>query len=84
MSELEVLSFISLKMFYAVLCGLIVGLERKFNSAPAGFKTQILVCVGSMLFTCIPIIAGPMMVHETSDCSNHYWSWFSGGRCDNE
>jgi putative Mg2+ transporter-C (MgtC) family protein len=66
MSELEVLSFISLKMLYAVLCGLIVGLERKFNSAPAGFKTQILVCVGSMLFTCIPIIAGPMMVHETA------------------
>lgn len=66
MSELEVLSFISLKMFYAVMCGLIVGLERKFNSAPAGFKTQILVCVGSMLFTCIPIIAGPMMEHETA------------------
>ncbi len=66
MTDLEVLSFISLKMFYAVSCGLIVGLERKFNSAPAGFKTQILVCVGSMLFTSIPIIAGPIMEHETA------------------
>ena len=66
MSDLEVLSFISLKMFYAVICGLIVGIERKLNSAPAGFKTQILVCVGSMLFTIIPIIAGPVMVNETA------------------
>jgi putative Mg2+ transporter-C (MgtC) family protein len=66
MSELELLSFISLKMFYAVVCGFIVGMERKIYSAPAGFKTQILVCVGSMLFTCIPIIAGPMMIHETA------------------
>lgn len=66
MSDLEVLSFISLKMFYAVLCGFIVGIERKKNHAPAGFKTQILVCVGSMLFTVIPIIAGPLMEHETA------------------
>ncbi|HXH74255.1 MAG TPA: MgtC/SapB family protein [Bacteriovoracaceae bacterium] len=66
MSELELLQFISLKMFYAVICGLVVGIERKINHAPAGFKTQILVCVGSMLFTCIPAIAGPIMVHETA------------------
>ncbi|MGE3609995.1 MAG: MgtC/SapB family protein [Bacteriovoracaceae bacterium] len=66
MSDLEVLNFIALKMFYAVLCGSIVGIERKINFAPAGFKTQILVCVGSMLFTSIPIIAGEMMIHETA------------------
>ncbi len=64
MTDLEVLSFISLKMFYAVMCGFIVGVERKINHAPAGFKTQILVCVGAMLFTCIPVIVGATMITE--------------------
>ncbi len=66
MTDLEVLNFISLKMFYAVMCGFIVGVERKLNHAPAGFKTQILVCVGAMLFTCIPTIVGPSMIPETA------------------
>lgn len=65
MSELEVLNFISLKMFFAVVCGFIVGFERRMNFSPAGFKTQILVCVGAMLFTAIPNIAGPLMYSET-------------------
>lgn len=65
MTELEVLSFISFKMFYAILCGFIVGFERRMNFSPAGFKTQILVCSGAMLFTCIPTIAGPIFMAET-------------------
>lgn len=65
MSDLEVLQFISLKMFYAVVCGSVVGLERRMNGAPAGFKTQILVCVGAMLFCVSPIIAGTLMASET-------------------
>lgn len=65
MTDLEVLQFISFKMLYAVLCGAVVGFERKMNHAPAGFKTQILVCVGAMLFTISPQIAGPLMAGET-------------------
>lgn len=65
MTELELLQFLSFKMFYAVICGAIVGLERRMNHAPAGFKTQILVCVGSMLFSVAPVIAGPLMAAET-------------------
>ena len=65
MTDLEVLQFISLKMLYAVICGAIVGYERRVNYASAGFKTQILVCVGAMLFTVSPIIAGPLMAAET-------------------
>lgn len=44
-------------MLFAVLCGIAVGYERKINDASASFKTQILVCVGSMLFTVIPQLA---------------------------
>lgn len=65
MTDLEVLQFISLKMFYAVICGAVVGFERRRNGAPAGFKTQILVCVGAMLFCIAPIIAGTTMASET-------------------
>lgn len=65
MTDLEVLQFISFKMLFAVICGATVGLERRMNHAPAGFKTQILVCVGAMLFTISPIIAGPLMAAET-------------------
>lgn len=51
-------------MFFAVICGAIVGFERKLNDASAGFKTQILVCVGSMLFTVIPFVSTPGMASE--------------------
>jgi putative Mg2+ transporter-C (MgtC) family protein len=64
MSNFELLSFISLKMFYAVVCGFIVGYERETNDASAGFKTQILVCVGSMLFTITPTL---LMNNSTTD-----------------
>jgi putative Mg2+ transporter-C (MgtC) family protein len=65
MTEMEVLNFIAWKMFYAVVCGFVVGFERRLNSSPAGFKTQILVCTGAMLFTSIPSIAGPLFLPET-------------------
>jgi putative Mg2+ transporter-C (MgtC) family protein len=57
MTDFEVVQFISGKMFAAVICGAVVGLERNLNEASAGFKTQILVCVGSMLFTIIPLVS---------------------------
>jgi putative Mg2+ transporter-C (MgtC) family protein len=56
MTEFDVLSLVSMKIFYAVLCGFFIGIERKINDSSAGFKTQILVCVGSVLFTLVPTI----------------------------
>lgn len=53
-------------MFFAVVCGFIVGLERKLNDASAGFKTQILVCIGSMLFTVIPTLSHPGSTTESA------------------
>lgn len=45
-------------MFFAVICGAVVGIERELHNAAAGFKTQILICVGAMLFTVLPAIGG--------------------------
>jgi putative Mg2+ transporter-C (MgtC) family protein len=50
MKDIEFLLFISDKMLFAIICGVIVGFERKLNRSPAAFKTQILISVGSMLF----------------------------------
>ena len=35
----------------AFVIGAIIGLEREFRSKPAGFRTMILICAGSCLYT---------------------------------
>jgi putative Mg2+ transporter-C (MgtC) family protein len=37
----------------AFLCGTIVGFERERGHKPAGLRTQILICVGSAIFTVV-------------------------------
>ena len=36
-----------LKMALAILCGMVIGLERSAKNRPAGFRTHILVCMGA-------------------------------------
>jgi putative Mg2+ transporter-C (MgtC) family protein len=35
----------------AFIVGAVVGIEREYRSKPAGFRTMIMICVGSCLFT---------------------------------
>src|SRR5438046_9757640 len=35
----------------ATLLGGVIGLEREFKSKPAGLRTNILICIGSVLYT---------------------------------
>jgi putative Mg2+ transporter-C (MgtC) family protein len=42
----------------AFVIGAIIGLEREFRSKPAGFRTMILICVGSCLYSIISKEAG--------------------------
>lgn len=35
--------------------GALIGLERQFKHKPAGLRTHILICLGSALFTLIPL-----------------------------
>jgi len=39
------------QVLVAFIIGAVIGLEREFRSKPAGFRTMILICVGSCLFT---------------------------------
>ena len=42
----------------AFVIGAIIGMEREFRSKPAGFRTMILICVGSCLYTILSKEAG--------------------------
>jgi len=45
----------------ACVCGAIVGFEREKGHKPAGLRTQILICVGSAIFTVVsmsPVLGG--------------------------
>src|SRR5271155_239824 len=47
-----------LKIGMAVLCGGLLGLERQYKNKTAGFRTIILICLGSTIFTMISQRAG--------------------------
>ncbi|HEU4402124.1 MAG TPA: MgtC/SapB family protein [Candidatus Polarisedimenticolia bacterium] len=38
------------KALLAIACGGLIGVEREMKKKPAGFRTNILICLGSMLF----------------------------------
>ncbi|QNL52571.1 MgtC/SapB family protein [Olivibacter sp. SDN3] len=42
-----------MSIFVSVICGCIIGLEREYNNKSAGFRTIILICLGSTIFTIV-------------------------------
>ena len=40
-----------LRLLMVVLVGGLIGAEREYRSKSAGFRTMILICLGSFLFT---------------------------------
>src|SRR2546428_12227213 len=42
------------KALLAIACGGLMGVEREIRSSPEGFRTIILICLGSMLFMWLP------------------------------
>ncbi len=52
----ELLKFFGLKALLAFACGGLVGLERELKHKPAGLKTNILICLGSAIFTSVSIL----------------------------
>jgi len=52
MPTFEVLLF---RVFLVIMVGGIIGAEREFRSKSAGFRTMILICLGSFLFTIFSI-----------------------------
>ena len=50
----------------AALCGALIGLERELKSKPAGFRTNILICLGSAMYMSV----GLLLVHEAGEAGN--------------
>ncbi|MBP9988060.1 MAG: MgtC/SapB family protein [Ruminococcus sp.] len=40
-----------LRLFFAVICGGAIGIEREHKRRPAGFRTHILICLGAAMTT---------------------------------
>jgi putative Mg2+ transporter-C (MgtC) family protein len=49
-------SALMLRLLVAAGLGAVIGLEREFRQKPAGLRTNILIAVGSALFTTISIL----------------------------
>lgn len=47
---------IGIKVLISILCGGLIGLERELKNKPAGIKTNILICLGSCLYTIISLL----------------------------
>jgi putative Mg2+ transporter-C (MgtC) family protein len=47
-----------IKVALAVVCGGILGMERQYKNKTAGFRTVILICLGSAIFTMVAQHAG--------------------------
>ena len=46
---------ILIRIIFSIVLGSIIGLERELTNKAAGLRTQILVCLGSCLFTILSI-----------------------------
>jgi putative Mg2+ transporter-C (MgtC) family protein len=55
-SFLQLIQFFLPKVCFAILCGGLVGLERELKNKPAGIKTNILICLGSTLYTSVSVL----------------------------
>ncbi len=42
----------------AVLCGALIGIEREWKRKPAGFRTNILICLGAAIYTAAGLLLG--------------------------
>jgi putative Mg2+ transporter-C (MgtC) family protein len=49
---------LSIRLLAAAGLGAVIGLEREFRQKPAGLRTNILIAVGSALFTILSVLVG--------------------------
>jgi putative Mg2+ transporter-C (MgtC) family protein len=57
MSEMALLNGFLVKSGLAILCGGVIGVERELKRKSAGFRTNILICLGSCYFMQVSLLA---------------------------
>lgn len=43
-------------VFVSILCGCVIGFEREYRNKSAGFRTVVLICFGSTIFTMVSML----------------------------
>lgn len=61
---LQLIEFFGPRVLFAVLCGGLIGLERELKNKPAGIKTNILICLGSTLYTSVSILMSASIAEQ--------------------
>lgn len=51
MNTLELIQYFGPKLLIAIVCGLMVGIEREIKGKVAGIRSNLLICVGVTIFT---------------------------------
>ncbi len=64
---LQLIQYFGPRVLFAILCGGAIGLERELKNKPAGIKTNILICLGSTLYTSVSILLSMSLSDK-----NHY------------
>ncbi len=52
----QLLHFFGPRIFFAILCGGVIGLERELKNKAAGLKTNMLICLGASIYTSISVL----------------------------
>lgn len=58
---------VGFKVALSILCGGSIGLEREIKHKPAGLRTNILICLGSSLFTMLSVMMSSSAPGEPGD-----------------
>lgn len=53
---LDFMGYFGPKIFFALVCGGLVGLERELKHKAAGIKTNMLICAGAALYTSVSVL----------------------------
>ena len=60
----DLLVFFGPKMAFALICGGLVGLERELKNKSAGIKTNMLICLGSALYTALSVVISKSIAED--------------------
>lgn len=60
----QLFQFFAPRIFFSILCGGLIGLERELKNKPAGIKTNILICMGSAIYSSASMLMA-MSISET-------------------
>ena len=64
-SGLQLVHYFLPKILFSIVCGGLIGLERELKNKPAGIKTNILICVGSTLYTAVSILLATSLTNNS-------------------